>query len=153
MLFRSVSQDEEKAMYLIDVAENYAKKSVTQIFSQIISLIVYNKDTNVKKKALLFINALLNFCDSTKLPKLLMQIKEAGIYEAQEKVAKHKEKAFQEQLTNFQIKTGKIIYGSDYELAVYKKVKEMKDKCKENEEKFEQNNKIFQIYLKKYLNY
>ena len=139
-LISIVSQDEEKAMYLIDVAENYAKKSVTQIFSQIISLIVYNKDTNIKGKALLFINVLLNFCDSTKLPKLLMQIKEAGIYEALEKVAKHKEKDFQEQLTNFQIKTGKIICGSDHELAVYKKqVKDMKDKCKETEEKFEQS--------------
>ena len=138
-LISIVSQDEEKAMYLIEVADNYAKKSVTQIFSQIITLISTNKDKNIRGKALLFINVLLNFCDSAKLPKLLIQIKEAGIYEALEKVAKHKEKDFQEQLTNFQIKTGKIISGSDHELAVYKKqVKEMKEKCKETEVKFQQ---------------
>ena len=126
-------------MYLIDVAENYAKKSVTQIFSQIVSLLYNNKDTNIKGKTLLFINVLLNFCDPGKLPKLLIQFKEAGIYEALEKVAKSKEKDFQEQLTNFQIKTGKIICGSEHELIVYKKqVKEMKEKVKKTEEKFEE---------------
>ena len=137
-LIAIISQDEEKAMYLIDVAENYAKKSVTQIFSQIVALLSNNKNVTIKGKTLFFINVLLNFCESGKLPKLLIQFKEAGIYEALEKIAKDKEKDFQEQLTNFQIKTGKIICGSEHELAVYKKqVQEMKDKCKETEEKFE----------------
>ena len=137
-LITIMSQDEEKAMYLIDVAENYAKKSVTQIFSQIIALFLNNKNTSIKGKALLFINVLLNYCDSGKLPRLILQLKEAGIYEALEKIAKDKEKEFQEQLTNFQIKTGKIICGSEHELHVYKKqVQDMKEKCKDIEEKFE----------------
>ena len=132
-----ISQDEEKTMYLIDVAENYAKKSVTQIFSQVIEILSMNSNA-IKGKALFFINVLLNFCDPSKLPKLLIQFKEAGIYEVLEKNAKIREKDFQEQLTNFQMKTGKIISGSDHELHIYKKqLKETKKKCQETEEKFE----------------
>ena len=133
-LIAIISQDEEKAMYLIDVAEKYAKKSVTPVFSQVISLLSGSKDTNLKSSALFFINVLLNFCDSFRLPKLIIQFKEAGIYEALEKVSKFKENNFQEQLTNFQMKTGKIISGSDYELEVYKnQLEEMKGKCEEAE--------------------
>ena len=65
-----------------------------------------------------------------------MQFRDAGIYEALEKLAKKKDKDFQEQLTNFQIKTGKIISGSEHELNVYKnQIKEMKNKCIKTEEK------------------
>ena len=139
-LIAIISQDEEKTMYLIDVAENYAKKSVTQIFSQIISNLVNNKDANILGKTLLFINVLLNFCDSAKLPKILTQFRDAGIYEALEKISKKKDKDFQEQLTNFQIKTGKIISGSEHELKVYKKqIKDMKNKCIETEKKYEKS--------------
>ena len=146
-LISIISIDEEKAMYLIDVAENYAKKSVTQIFSQIIGLLLKNKATNINIKTLLFINVLLNFCDSAKLPKLLIQFREAGMYEALEKIAKNKDKEFQEQLTNFQMKTGKIIRGSEYELHVYKKqIKELKEKCKSIEEKCKNNIEIQLMY-------
>ena len=148
-LIAIISQDEEKAMYLIDVAEKYAKKSVTPIFSQVISLLSGSKDTNLKTKALLFINVLLNFCDSFRLPKLIIQFKEAGIYEVLEKVSKFKENNFQEQLTNFQMKTGKIISGSDYELEIYKKLlEEMKEKCKEIEEKHEKTIETYYMYEK-----
>ena len=71
-LIAIISQDEEKTMYLIDYAENYAKKSVTQIFSQIIGYLINNKDANILGKTLLFINVLLNFCAPEKLPKLLI---------------------------------------------------------------------------------
>ena len=139
-LIAIISQDEEKTMYLIDVAENYAKKSVTQIFSQIIANLVNNKDVNILGKTLLFINVLLNFCDPGKLPKLIIQFRDAGIYEALEKISKKKDKDFQEQLTNFQIKTGKIITGSEHELSVYKnQIKEMKNKCIKTEEKYEKS--------------
>ena len=148
-LIAIISQDEEKAMYLIDVAEKYAKKSVTPVFSQVISLLSGSKDTNLKSSALFFINVLLNFCDSFRLPKLIIQFKEAGIYEALEKVSKFKENNFQEQLTNFQMKTGKIISGSDYELEVYKnQLEEMKGKCEEAEKKYEKTIEAYYMYEK-----
>ena len=83
-------------MYLIDVEEKYAKKSVTPIFSQVINLFANNNETKIKSRILLFINVLLNFCDSFRLPKLLIQFKEAGIYEALEKQSKLRDKEFQE---------------------------------------------------------
>ena len=147
-LIAIISQDEEKAMYVIDVAEKYAKKSVTRVFSQIITLLS-TKEIKLKTKTLFFINILLNFCDSFRLPKLIIEFKEAGIYETLEKEAKTKDANFQEQLTNFQMKTGKIICGSDYELEVYKKqLQEMKQKCQEMEEKYENTIENYYMYEK-----
>jgi hypothetical protein len=147
-LIAIISQDEEKAMYVIDVAEKYAKKSVTPVFSQVITLLS-TKEIKLKTKTLFFINILLNFCDSFRLPKLIIEFKEAGIYETLEKEAKTKDANFQEQLTNFQMKTGKIICGSDYELEVYKKqLQEMKQKCQEMEEKYENTIENYYMYEK-----
>ena len=144
-----ISQDEERAIYLIDVAEKYAKKSVTAVFSQVIGFLSSNKDTNLNTKILLFINILLNFCDSFRLPKLIIEFKEAGIYEALEKISHCKEKNFQEQLTNFQMKTGKIICHSDYELIVYRnQLNEMKEKCKKVEEQYENAIETYYMYEK-----
>ena len=144
-----ISQNEEKAMYLIDVAEKYAKKSVTPIFSQVINLFSTNNETKIKSRILLFINVLLNFCDSFRLPKLLIQFKEAGIYEALEKQSKLKDKEFQEQLTNFQMKTGRIISGSEYELMVYKKeLENMKEKSIKIEQEYENTIETYAMYEK-----
>ena len=144
-----ISQDEEKAMYLIDVAEKYAKKSVTPIFSQVINLFASNNETKIKTRILLFINVLLNFCDSFRLPKLLIQLKEAGIYEALEKQSKLRDKEFQDQLTNFQMKTGRIISGSDYELVVYKRELEtMKEKSIKTEQEYENTIETYAMYEK-----
>ena len=76
--------------------KNMLKKSVTPIFSQVINLFANNNETKIKSRILLFINVLLNFCDSFRLPKLLIQFKEAGIYEALEKQSKLRDKEFQE---------------------------------------------------------
>ena len=53
-LITIISQNEEKIMYLLDIAENYAKKSVTPIFSQIVTFFK-NNDSNVRVQTLLFI--------------------------------------------------------------------------------------------------
>ena len=144
-----ISQDEEKAMYLIDVAEKYAKKSVTPIFSQVINLFASNNEIKIKTRILLFINVLLNFCDSFRLPKLLIQLKEAGIYEALEKQSKLRDKEFQDQLTNFQMKTGRIISGSDYELVIYKReLENMKEKSIKAEEEYENTIETYAMYEK-----
>lgn len=134
-----ISDDESKIMYLLEVAEKYAKKSSTPIFSQIVNLLTdKNKDIDLKTKSLLFINVLLNFCESGKLAKLIQQFKEVGIIDILEKIAKYRDHSFQEQLTNFQIKTNTVIIGSDHEVTVYKeRLEEMKKKCAEVEKKYE----------------
>ena len=147
-LITIISQDEEKSIYLIDVAEKYAKKSVTPVFSQIIS-IFNSSDSNLKTNTLLFINVLLNFCDSFRLPKLIIQFKEAGIYETLEKISKFQDQHFQDQLTNFQMKTGRIISGSNYELELYKRqLEEMKEKCRIMEIQHAQTIETYYMYEK-----
>ena len=148
-LIAIISQDEEKAMYLIDVAEKYAQKSRTPIFSQVIKFLSSNKDIKLKTKTLFFINVLLNFCDSFRLPKLIIQFKEGGIYETLEEVSKYKDSNFQDQLTNFQMKTGRLIPGSDYELEVYKKqLEEMKQKSQTMELEYENTIETYYMYEK-----
>ena len=119
VLISSISQNEEKATYLIDAAENYEKKSSTPTFSQIISLLSNTRDINVK--VLCFINELLNFCKSGKKPQLLIQLKKAGIYEAIKKFGKNIDKNLEEQLNIFKMKVFAIIFSPEYELPIYEK--------------------------------
>ena len=134
-----ISQDQSKAKYLLDIAEEYAKKSVTKMYSKIVSFF-RNNSLELKTKALILINILLNFGDSERFLILKKQLKEAGIYEELEKISYIKDKEFQEQLTNFQIKTDKIIKNSEYELQFYNRQREeMERKCEEIEVKYEGN--------------
>ena len=143
VLLTIIYQDKSKVRYLLDIAEDYAKRSVTKPFSQIVRLLSSVNDLNLRSKILILINILLNFCDEERLPKLIVQLKEAGIYEALEKIAKNLSKnnntEFQEQLTYFQVRTGKIISGSEYELQTYKNTQEkMEKECEEVEAKYEE---------------
>lgn len=155
-LISSISQDEEKATYLIDAAENYAKKSSTPTFSQIISLLSNTRDINVK--VLCFINELLTFCESGKKPQLLIQLKRAGIYEAIKKFGKNVDKNLEEQLNIFKMKVFAIIFSPEYELPIYEKHNSSEKKNdednilllrKENEqlkkEQIQLNNKIKEL--------
>ena len=138
ILMTVISQDQAKAKYLLDVAEEYAKKSRTKIYSQIVRFFKDN-EIELRTKTLILINVLLTFCDAERFPILEKQLKEAGIYEELEKISNNRDSNFQEQLTNFQIKTGKIISKSDYELQVYtKQMEEMEYKCEEAEIKYEE---------------
>ena len=133
ILMTIISQDQAKAKYLLDVAEEYAKKSVTKIFSQIINFFRGN-ELELRTKTLILINVLLNFCEAERFTILEKQLKEAGIYEELEKMATIKDRDLQDQLTNFQMKTGKIISKSEYELQVY--TKQMEDMEIFNSEEF-----------------
>ena len=138
ILLSVISQDQQKAKYLLDVAEEYSKKSVTKIYSQIVGFFKDN-ELELRTKTLILINVLLTFCDSERFPILEKQLKEAGIYEELEKISNTKDKEFQEQLTNFQIKTSKIICKSEYELQEYtKQMEKMESKCEEIEKKYEE---------------
>jgi hypothetical protein len=142
ILMTVISQDQAKAKYLLNVAEDYAKKSVTKIFSQFVNLLSTYNDNDLRKSTLILINILLNFCDAERFDKLKTQLNEVGIIEALEKLIKNdkmKDKESQEQLTIFQIKTGRIISGTEYELKVYENQKaEMEKKCEEMEIKYEE---------------
>lgn len=131
ILLSVISQDQRKAKYLLDVAEEYSKKSVTKIYSQMFGFFKDN-ELELGTKTLMLINILL-------FPILEKQLKEAGIYEELEKISNTKDREFQEQLTNFQIKTSKIICKSEYELQEYtKQMEKIELKCEEIEKKYEE---------------
>lgn len=75
-----------------------------------------------------------------KFDKLKMQLTSAGIYETLEAIVskdKIEDKEWNEQLSFFQMKTGKIISGTEYELKVYQDEKKME----KNVKKLKQNMK------------
>ena len=124
---------EDKTMYIIDAAEKYAKKTHTKIFSQIIDnyLSETNKEVNLKILSLIFINLIMNYCHPSKLPRILIQLRDAGIFEFLEKPRKHDEK-FEEQVKNFLNMAESVLNDSDYEVEIYKKeIEEMKTHCYE----------------------
>jgi hypothetical protein len=136
ILMNLISQDQAKANYLLNVSEEYSKKSVTKIFSQIVELLSKYKENELRKKTLVLINVLLNFCGVEKFDKLKMQLTSAGIYETLEAIVskdKIEDKEWNEQLSFFQMKTGKIISGTEYELKVYQ------DEKKKNGKKMSRN--------------
>ena len=90
ILMAIISQDQVKAKYLLDVAEEYAKKSMTKIYSQIVR---FFKDNEIEQrtKTFILINVFLTFCDTEIFPILEKQLKEAGIYEELEKFSSNKD--------------------------------------------------------------
>ena len=105
ILIKIISTNEEKIMYLIDIAEKYANKTNTKIYSQIVKYLQEdNKILNLKIFSLLFINKILNYCDQSKLPTILDQLRDTGIFEILDNPRKYEEK-FEEQIKIFNKKT------------------------------------------------
>ena len=73
ILMTVISQDQAKAKYLLDVAEEYAKKSRTKIYSQIVRFFKDN-EIELRTKTLILINVLLTFCDEERFPILEKQL-------------------------------------------------------------------------------
>ena len=149
---------EDKTMYIIDAAEKYAKKTHTKIFSQIIDnyLSETNKEVNLKFLSLIFINLIMNYCHPSKLPRILIQLRDAGIFEFLEKPRKHDEK-FEEQVKNFLNMAESVLNDSDYEVEIYKKeIEEMKTHCYEIEKKnisFTENNEFYEYIINDFVKF
>ena len=69
ILMTVISQDQAKAKYLLDVAEEYVKKSRTKIYSQWVRFLK-NNEIELRTKILILINVLLTFCDTEIFPIL-----------------------------------------------------------------------------------
>ena len=112
----------EKTMYIIDVAEKYAKKSHTKIYSQIVNFLSdTNKEVNLRNNSLIFINMIMTFCHPSILSRILIQLRDEGIFEFLEKSEKKHDEKFDELIKNFIIKTEAVLTDSDYEVEIYKK--------------------------------
>jgi hypothetical protein len=151
----------EKTMYIIDVAEKYAKKTHTKIYSQIVNFLSdTNKEVNLRNNSLMFINMIMNYCHPSKLSRILIQLRDVGIFEflesIEKKEKKHDEK-FEEQIKNFVSKTEQILTDSDYEVEIYKKeIEEMKTHCYEIEKKnisFSENNEFYEYIINDFVKF
>ena len=81
IIVKIIGTDEGKTMYILDVAEQYSKKTHTKMFSQVAYyLSEINKDTELKKNTLLFINVIMNYCHPSKLSTIVIQLRDLGIF-------------------------------------------------------------------------
>ena len=157
ILIKIIQTSEEKTMYIVDVAEKYAKKTHTKIFSQIVNFLSEtNKEIELKNKSLMLINTIMNYSHPSKIPRILIQLRDVGIFEFLEKRKKQDEK-FEEQVNIFLKKTESILNDSDYEVEIYKKeIEDMKTHCYEIEKKnmsFSENNEFYEYITNEFVKY
>ena len=158
IMIKIIRTNEEKIMYIIDVAEKYAKKTHTQLFSQIVNyLSETNKETKLKTLSLMFLNLIMNYCHPSKLPRILIQLRDVGIFENLDKIKKLDDKSFEEQVKFFLEKTQSVLADSDYEVEIYKKeIEDMKNHCDEIEKKnasFKENSEFYDFMINEFVKY
>ena len=158
IMIKIIGTNEEKAMYIIDVAEKFAKKTHTKTFSHLINFLSESyKETKSKTLILALINLIMNYCNPSKLPRILIQLRDAGIFEMIEKTRRHEEKNFDEQVKIFLEKTQSVLSDSDYEVEIYKKeIDDMKTHCYEIEKKnesFTEKNEFYEFIIKDFTKY
>jgi hypothetical protein len=137
IIIKIIGTSEEKTMYIIDAAEKYAQKTHTKVYSQIVHFLSEeNKETKLRNLGLMLVNMLMNYCHPSKLPRILIQLRDVGIFEFLDKARKHEDKNFEEQVKLFIQKTELVLADSDYEIEIYKKeIEEIKTHCYEIEQK------------------
>ena len=157
IMLKIIRTSEEKIMYIIDVAEKYARKTHTKIFYKLVDhLSGTNKDSELKYYSLWFINMIMNYCHPSKLPRILIQLRDVGIFEVLEK-RKYSDKNFDLQVNMFLEKTQSVLSDSDYEVEIYKKeIEDLKTHCYEIEKRntsFSEENEFYEILVDEFIKY
>ena len=157
ILIKLIGDSEEKTMYIIDAAEKYAKKTHTKIYGKLINYLSdVNKEIKLRFLTLMFINTIMTYCHSSKLPRILIQLRDIGIFEALDIPRKHEEK-FEEQVKVFIKNAESILSDSDYEVEIYKKeIEDMKIHCYEIEKKnssFTESNEFYEFIINDFVKY
>lgn len=158
IIVKIIGTDEAKTMYILEVADQYSKKTHTKMFGQIAYyLSEINKDTELKSNTLLFINVIMNYCDPSKLPTILIQLRDVGIFEMIEQIKKHMQKDYELNIKLFLEKAQSVLSDSDYEVQVYKKeIEDMKTHCYEIEKRnasFAEKNEFYQYLIDDFIKY
>ena len=144
ILIKIIGQSEERTMHIVDVAEKYAKKTHTKLLQGIVNnfkekyLYIDNK-----LKSLVFINTIITYCHQSILPRILIKLKDTGIFELLEKIKKQApnsqgtfEKEFEEQIEVFFKKAKEIFEQRQHKVESIKKyIEDMKNHISEIEKK------------------
>jgi len=157
IMLKIIRTSEEKIMYIIDVAEKYAKKTHTKIYYKLVEyLSETNKESDLKYNSLWFINMIMNYCHPSKLPRIIIQLRDVGIFEMLEK-RKHLDKNFELQVNMFLEKTQSVLLDSDFEVEIYKKeIEDLKTHCYEIEKRnisFSEENEFYETLVDEFIKY
>ena len=157
IMLKIIRTSEEKIMYIIDVAEKYAKKTHTKIYYKLVEyLSETNKESDLKYYSLWFINMIMNYCHPSKLPRIIIQLRDVGIFEMLEK-RKHLDKNFELQVNMFLEKTQSVLLDSDFEVEIYKKeIEDLKTHCYEIEKRnisFSEENEFYETLVDEFIKY
>ena len=144
ILIKIIGESEERTMHIIDVAEKYSKKTHTKLFQGIINNFKEsNLDIEIKLKSLVFINIVITYCHPSILSRILIRLKDTGIFELLEKNRKQgqntqgsHEKEFEEQIEVFFKKADETFSQPQYKVESIKKyIEDMKNHINEIEKK------------------
>ena len=89
LIIKIIAGDEIRTMRIIEVAEKYAEKTKTKLFQGIVNnLSIDNLEIKGKLNSILFINLVINNCEPNIALKILIELKDSGIFENIQKIQK-----------------------------------------------------------------
>ncbi len=123
---------------LIEAIEEYASDKETKVFEELVTFVA-DSSIDIKSNAMALISLILEFSpDKHSKAILLTQFSDVHLDEILEKNAECKSEDFQLHLTHYQILSGEIVKGSNYEIEIYKKkLSDIEKHCQEIEKKVE----------------
>ena len=146
IIIKIIGKDENKdnkVILIIDAAEKYAKKTHTELFQGIVNNFKEkNQEIELKLKSLVFINHIVCYCPQSVLSRIIIKLKNTGIFELLEKSRKQTQKGpgheneFVEQIDVFFKKANEVFEERQFKVDSIKKyIEDMKTHIEEIEKK------------------
>ena len=146
IIIKIIGKDENKdnkVILIIDAAEKYAKKTHTELFQGIVNNFKEkNQEIELKLKSLVFINHIVCYCPQSVLSRIIIKLKNTGIFELLEKSKKQTQKGpgheneFVEQIDVFFKKANEVFEERQFKVDSIKKyIEDMKTHIEEIEKK------------------
>ena len=144
ILIKIIGESEDRTMHIIDVAEKHAKKTHTKLFQGIVNNFKEkNLEIEIKLKSLVFINIIITYCHQSILSRILIQLRDTGIFELLEKNKRQTqknqgwhEKEFEDQIDVFFKKADETFSQPQHKVESIKKyIEDMKNHINEIEKK------------------
>ena len=146
IIIKIIGKDDNKnnkVTHIINVAEKYAKKTHTELFQGIVNNFKEkNLETELKLKSLIFINYIVCYCPQSVISRIIIKLKNTGIFELLEKSRKQApkvqghENVFEEQIDVFFKKAQEVFKERQFKVDSIKKyIEDMKTHIEEIEKK------------------
>lgn len=165
LIIKIIAEDEIRTMYIIEVAEKYAKKTNTKLFQGIVNnLSIKNLQGEVKLNSIFFINLVLNYCEPNELSRILIELKDTEIFENLEEIKRKKIDSFQDdnnelndQINLFLTKANEIFSLPETKQEIIKKyINDMKNHIKVIETRYNsliEEREFYEYIIKEFIQY